>query len=229
MKLIKKLLIGLLLLFIISGTILTYMGYRQYKEVIEETPLLEKLEAIKQKDTYVTYDEISPMLLQATIAIEDHRFYGHDGIDFIATIRAFLDNLTSKEIVGGGSTITQQLAKNLYFGYHPSLIRKISELFVVHDLESQFSKEEILTFYVNIINYGDNHMGIQAASMGYFDCLPKDLSLQQSSLLAGLPQSPANYQLSNHYDRAIQRQKQVLEAMVKEEMITESQMQSCLE
>lgn len=228
MKLLKKLFVFFCLLLVLSGSGLIFLGYRQYKEAIEEQPLQDKIAEIKEANSYVAYEDIAPSLLQATVAIEDHRFYRHDGVDFIATARAFFTNLMQKEIVGGGSTITQQLAKNLYFGYHPSLIRKISELFVVHDLESTYTKEEILTFYVNIINYGDNHMGIEQASQGYFHTSCANLTLAQSSMLAGLPQSPANYQLSDHYKQAKLRQQQVLEAMERENMITEEQKEACL-
>lgn len=228
MKLIKKLLLLCLLAFILTGAFCTYSGYMQYKEVITETPLAEKVAQIQTTEPFVSYDDIAPSLMQATVAIEDHRFYQHDGFDFIATARAFFNNVIHKEIVGGGSTITQQLAKNLYFGYQPSFIRKIAELFVVHDLENNYTKEEILTLYVNIINYGDHHIGIIEASYGYFQTDPAHLTLDQSSLLAGLPQSPANYQLSDHLEQAEARQKQVLQAMTKENMITEQQMNDCL-
>lgn len=228
MKLMKKLLLLCLFALILTGAYCTYSGYMQYKEAITETPLAEKIAQVQAADNFVSYENIAPSLLQATIAIEDRRFYEHDGFDFIATARALFHNVIYREIVGGGSTITQQLAKNLYFGYHPSFVRKIAELFVVHDLENSYTKEEILTLYVNIINYGDHHIGIKEAAYGYFQTDPAHLTLDQSSLLAGLPQSPANYQLSDHLEQAEARQKQVLQAMTKENMITEQQMNDCL-
>ena len=224
MKIIKKLILCFLLLVVLGVGVVTFLGYQQYKEVTDKISVQMKIAEIKQQETYVPYSEINPQLLQATIAVEDQRFYEHHGIDYIATIRALLTNVFQQEIVGGGSTITQQLAKNMYFGYHTSLIRKVSELFVVHDLESQYNKDDILSFYLNIINYGDHHIGITEASAGYFNTKPDALTLDQASLLAGLPQSPANYQLSNHYEQALLRQQQVLKAMVREDMITQEQM-----
>lgn len=222
MKLFKRLLMGIFMIGFLALTTLFTMGYLQYKEAIDEVSIVEKIAEIKQNSSYVDHDDIASDLLQATVAIEDRRFYSHNGIDYFATARAIFSNIIQKDM-SGGSTITQQLAKNLYFGYEPSIVRKISEMFVAHDLEGMYSKEEILTFYVNIINYGDNHMGIREASMGYFQVQPDQLDLDQASLLAGLPQSPSNFQLSNHEPSARLRQVQVLKAMVKEELISEKQ------
>lgn len=223
MKIIKR----LLLLFVVVGlvvvSIYTYLGYQLYQDAIQAMPLKDKVAQIQSQSNYVPYENISPYVLEASVAIEDHRFYTHHGIDYIATTRAMLSNIFSQGIVGGGSTITQQLAKNMYFGYEQSLVRKVAEMFLVHDIEKAYEKEEILALYLNIINYGDNYIGIKAASNGYFQVEPDALTLQQASLLAGLPQSPSNYQLSNHYDAALQRQKQVLKAMVEESYITQLQ------
>ena len=137
--------------------------------------------------------------------------------------RALYQNVLAGQIRGGGSTITQQLAKNMYYTYQPSYLRKVSEIFTAYDLEKELSKKEILELYVNVINYGDNYIGIKAASEGYFHKKPKDLTLDEATLLAGLPQSPANYQLSNHESAARKRQVQVLDAMIRENMIDEQQ------
>ena len=173
-------------------------------------------------------DEISDDLLNATIAIEDHRFYEHNGVELRSMARALVQNIVAGEIVGGGSTITQQLAKNLYYTYDQSYLRKFSEIFTAYALEKELSKDEILEVYVNIINYGDNYFGIKEAAEGYFNKEPKDLTLDEATLLAGLPQSPSNYQLSDHHEAAKQRQQQVIEAMVDENMITESELNSIL-
>lgn len=228
MKHWKKLAITVILLVISVIAVPTYLGYRQYQAAINETPLQEKVENIKAQDNYVSYEHISPYLINATIAVEDHRFFDHHGFDALATARALVNNLTGNGMKAGGSTITQQLAKNMYFAYEPSFIRKIAELYVVFHLEHQYSKTEILALYLNIINYGDNHIGINEAANGYFGVEPEELNLAQASMLAGLPQSPANYQLSDHYENAKARQKQVLEAMVKRKMISEEQMQEAL-
>lgn len=207
--------------------VVTMMGYHQYREAVGSMSLTEKIEEIQSRPHYTAYEDISEHLLHATIAIEDRRFYQHSGLDYLATTRALLGNIVGGN-PSGGSTITQQLGKNMYFGYEPSVIRKVAELFVAKDLEHHLDKSEILTLYVNIINYGDHHMGIYEAAYGYFGVAPSQLTLAQASMLAGLPQSPANYQLSDHYDRAKIRQEQVLSAMVKAGYINEQEMAEAL-
>lgn len=223
MKRIKKLFLILCLLMLIVLTSFLGVGYVNYVKAINKTSLETKINNIRNEKTYVPYDEINEKLFEATVSIEDHRFFKHNGVDYRSMARALVDNIFAKGIVGGGSTITQQLAKNMYFTYQPSYIRKVSEIFVAYDLEKKLSKKEILELYVNVINYGDNHIGIKEASEGYFKKAPKDLTLQEVTLLAGLPQSPANYQLSNHKAEAYARQKQVLKAMLRDEKISKEQ------
>ena len=224
-----KVFIKLIAITILLGIILIFaFGYGNYVKVSNKISVEEKVGIIQQTQSYTRIENISPYLIQATISIEDHRFYEHHGIDFVSLLRAFINNLFSKGIVGGGSTITQQLAKNMFYSYNASYIRKISEMFSAIDLEKKLDKNEILELYVNIINYGDNHMGIYEASMGYFDKVPSDLTLAEASLLAGIPQSPANFQLSNHLEDAKIRQKAVLEAMVRDGWITQSEMETVL-
>ncbi len=223
MKIIKRVLLYLVLLFVFAIGALGIAGYMEYRDALKEMPLSEKIEKIRKQPDYVTYDEIAPYLLDATVSVEDKRFYTHGGIDYLATARAIASNVFYNGIVSGGSTITQQLAKNLYFGYEPSVVRKAAEIFMAKDLEEHYTKEEILELYVNVINYGDNHIGIKQAAEGYFQIAPSALNLDQASLLAGIPQSPSNYQLSNHETVARKRQKVVLEAMLRDGKITEQQ------
>lgn len=228
MKIIKRiLLLFLLLTALLIGTIFV-IGYINYDKAVSEVSIEEKLRDIRSDEHYVTYDNISEELLDATVAIEDRRFYQHGGVDIFSTCRAFVQNIFAKDIVGGGSTITQQLAKNMYFGYQASFTRKVSELFVAWELENQLDKKEILELYVNIINYGDGHIGIYEASQGYFQKNPSELTLDEASLLAGLPQSPSNYQLSDHSTQARIRQQQVLQAMVENDYIQQMQMDEVL-
>ncbi|MFR5526430.1 MAG: transglycosylase domain-containing protein [[Clostridium] innocuum] len=223
MKIIRKLFLILLLIILIVLTLFVGLGFVNYVKATNEVSIREKVEEIKNKKSYVTYDEISEELLQATVAIEDRRFYEHLGVEYRSMARALYQNVLAGQIRGGGSTITQQLAKNMYYTYQPSYLRKVSEIFTAYDLEKELSKKEILELYVNVINYGDNYIGIKAASEGYFHKKPKDLTLDEATLLAGLPQSPANYQLSNHESAARKRQVQVLDAMIRENMIDEQQ------
>lgn len=223
MKILKKIILILIMLIIIVVSVFSFLGYKEYRDAINEISIKDKVEEIRSQKDYVTFDNISKDLINATIAIEDRRFYDHGGVDYIALVRTITTNILAGEILGGGSTITQQLAKNMYFGYNPSIIRKVSEVFVAKDLENNYSKEEIIELYVNIINYGDNHIGIKQAANGYFNIEPSQLDLSQGSLLAGIPQSPSNLQLSNHKEAAQSRQKAVLAAMLKEAMISKTQ------
>ncbi|MEG0527003.1 MAG: biosynthetic peptidoglycan transglycosylase [Longicatena sp.] len=225
MKILKRILLLILLLALLGGIVFAGVGFFNYKSAINKESIEDKVSEIQGRSEYVSSEDISPYLLKATVSIEDHRFYDHNGVDYFAMLRALVSNIFAKGIVGGGSTITQQLAKNLYFDYQSTYLRKASEVFMAYDLEGKLSKEAILELYVNVINYGDNYIGIKAASEGYFGKEPKDLSLNEATLLAGLPQSPSNYQLSDHKENALKRQKQVLEAMVRDEEITEAQME----
>ncbi|WP_416326657.1 transglycosylase domain-containing protein [[Eubacterium] hominis] len=224
MKFIKRILIFFIIALISLSILFVGVGYVNYRKAVSDAPIEEKIAEIRGQKHYVKIEDIAPSLLQATVSIEDRRFYEHNGVDYRSLGRALVDNLFAKGIVGGGSTITQQLGKNLYFDYQPSYIRKMSEIFLAYDLEKELSKQEILELYVNVINYGDNHMGIYEASMGYFHKAPKDLDVDEATLLAGLPQSPSNYQLSNHEDAARIRQKQVLQAMVRDQHISNDEM-----
>ena len=206
----KKLIKAFALTIMACFMVLLVLGFIEYRSVIREMPIQDKVASIMQKDDYVPIDEISDYLKVATISTEDKRFYKHQGVDLIADGRILYVFITSGQISGGGSTITQQLAKNMYFSFQPSIIRKVAEFFVTKDLERLYDKDTLLELYLNIINYGDNNIGIASASMNYFHVEPADLSFDQATLLAGIPQSPANYQLSNHEDQARLRQQAVL-------------------
>lgn len=212
-RLIKKLIKLGLIFTILVGSIIGLLGYFKYKEAITEIPIREKVVSIKEYENFVPLEEITPDFTDGLIAIEDHRFYEHGAFDFISLVRATFVNLKAKEVAQGGSTLTQQVAKNLYFNNDQSFIRKVSELFVAFDLERIYSKDDILELYVNIIYYGDGNYGIKEASKNYFGKIPAELNYDEATLLAGLPQAPSAYALSSHYDRAKQRQSEVIEAL----------------
>lgn len=218
-KIIRNIILVSLLIFCIVIGIIGGMGYVDYQEVVKQETIDDKVNDLRNKEGYVKIDQISPDFLHAVVAIEDHRFYEHGGIDYISLVRITFANVMAKEILGGGSTITQQLAKNLYFMDSNKFTRKVSEAFVAKELEKNYSKDEILEMYVNVIYYGDNHYGIQQAAQGYFNVAPSRLSLAQASMLAGLPQAPSVYALSNNNKKAYKRQEEVLKAMMKYEYI----------
>jgi len=219
--------IALLIIGFIGGN-LFFQGQERYEEAIAEKPIEEAVNEIISKEYFVSYEEIDKDFLNALVSIEDHRFFERKGIDFYSIGRAFVSNLISGKVSQGGSTITQQLAKNIYFSHSKSITRKFAEIFFVYEFEELYSKEEILAMYANIIYYGDGYTGISAASKGYFDKDPNDLSLYEASILAGLPQAPSIYQLSKGYNEINKRQKAVLESMVKNKYITKDEMEETL-
>ncbi len=216
MKKFIRVLIGIILtLIILAGAMLVGAGYGKYKQAIGDISLDDKVNEVRNVETYVRIDDISETFKDAIVAIEDIRFYDHGAVEFKSLLRAVLINLKEKELLQGGSTITQQVAKNLYFDNDQNFLKKIAEMFVAFDLEENYSKDDILELYVNIIYYGDNNYGIKEASNNYFNVEPMDLDYDQSTLLAGLPQAPSAYALGENYEVAKERQKEVIEALEK--------------
>ena len=194
--------------------VFAYEGYHMYQEALKEASLEEKVAEIRSKKDYLKIDKIPLTFKNALIAIEDHRFESHGAVDFISIARAILVNITERDLVQGGSTITQQLAKNTFFTQESSLSRKIAEIFAAADIENNYSKDEIIELYMNIIYFGDGYYGINAASHGYYNKEPLELNLDEITILAGLPNAPSVYSPSNNPDLARQRQKQVISRMV---------------
>ncbi len=190
-------------------------GYRMYKDALNSMSLEAKVEAIRSRDDFTTYDELPSIYVQAVLSVEDHRFYNHPGVDMIAIGRAAVNDVRAGAFVEGGSTITQQLAKNLYFSQEKELTRKVAEVFMAFDLERNYTKDEILELYVNSIYYGNNYYSVAEASQGYFDKEPSEMTEYECTLLAGIPNAPSVYALTVHPDLAEQRQAQVVSRMVK--------------
>ncbi len=171
---------------------------------------------------WISLNEMSPYIINATIAVEDKNFYNHSGFDFLRIIKAMFVNIKNRQTLQGASTITQQYAKNLFLDFDKTWSRKIEEAFLTLRLEAHYSKDEILEGYLNTINYG-GIFGIENASKYYFNKSAKELTLAESSILAGIPKSPSNYSPTQNPDAAKNRQKIILEAMVKNEYITEKE------
>lgn len=219
MKKIGTLFLGLLIIISLALGVLTFMGYNEYRSALAAQDLQEKIDEIQNQPNYTSINDISPIYLDAVIAVEDHDFYNHKGIDIESIGRAVLTNLKEGALIEGGSTITQQLAKNLYFSQEKDFVRKIAELFMTFKMEKTYSKDEILEFYVNSIYFGEGYYGIGEASQGYFGISPAALNDEQSIVLAGIPNAPSVYSLSNNPDLAKQRAYQVLGQMVKYDFI----------
>lgn len=165
----------------------------------------------------------------AFLAIEDERFYEHEGIDNRAILRALFENTRSGDTVQGGSTLTQQLVKNIVLSPEKSYRRKFQEALLARDMEAVLSKPEILELYINRIPLGPRVFGVEAASQRYFGKSAREISLSEAALLAALPQAPSRYNPTEHYDRALSRSKLVLDRMVVNDMITFDQKRLALD
>lgn len=170
-----------------------------------------------------TLADISPKLIQATVAIEDRTFWTNPGFDPQGIARSALSDVRYRTIVGGGSTITQQLAKQMFLTPRQTVDRKVQEVALAYQLTKTYSKQQILQLYLNKNPYGEQQLGIEAASETYFHKSAKDLDLAQAAMLAGIPQSPTAWDPVLHFPSARARQGQVLDAMVREGYITGAQ------
>ena len=229
MKIFKRVMIVILLACVLVCGIIVLNGYKMYKDAISEISIEDKVNEIRNQENYVKIEDISKQYQDAVIAVEDHRFREHNGIDIIALGRAVFNNIKEFSLVEGGSTITQQLAKNMYFSQKKEFTRKVAEVFVAFELEKNYTKDEILELYLNTIYFGDGYYGIKSASLGYFDKEPKDLTLYESTILAGIPNAPSVYSLTENPDLAKKRQEKVLNSMVENNMITSEEANEVLE
>ncbi len=177
---------------------------------------------------WVYLKDISDNLIKTTINIEDKRFYEHHGFDILRIGKALINNLKSGKIVEGASTITQQYAKNLYLNFDKTLKRKMNELWYTIQIETHYSKDEILEGYLNTINYGHGVYGIKNASQFYFNKDPIDLSLKEACILANIPKSPNNYSPINNYELSINRCNKTLKMMLDDKVINEEEYEDAI-
>lgn len=202
------------LLLILIVTVLSINSFASLKNTSKYSINENLIEQISLKiPNYTKIDKIPQDLKNAIIAVEDKRFYKHHGFDIIAIGRAIYKDIQAGKIKEGGSTITQQLAKNLFLSSQKTFDRKFKELILAVKLEKKYTKEEILEMYLNVIYYGSGSYGINNASKKYFDKNVWELSLAECSMLVGLPQAPSAYNPNKHYDRAKKRQEIVLALM----------------
>lgn len=223
MKKFVKFLIILILILTSLGLLIIGNGYNMYKEAIQEMPIQEKVEEIRQKENYTKLSELPQIYINAVISVEDHRFYEHNGIDVIAIGRAIINDIKAMSFVEGGSTITQQIAKNEYFTQEKKITRKVAEVFVAFELEKQYTKNEILELYINTIYFGNGYYNIKDVAKGYFGKSITNLSDSECIMLAGIPNAPSVYAPTQNPELAKQRQKQVAEKMVKYGYLTEEE------
>lgn len=222
-KAIFRLLIVLVCLVLGVGAFFGVKGYDMYQDAIAERTLDERVEDIRNTENFTIYSELPQFYIDATISVEDHRFADHCGIDLIAIGRAAWTDIRAMSFVEGGSTITQQLVKNLLFTQDKKIERKAAEVFAALEMESKYSKEEIFELYANTAYFGSGYYGIYQASIGYFGKEPSALTDYECALLAGIPNAPSVYSPMVNSELAQQRQQYVIRQMVKYGYISESE------
>ena len=227
MKIVKRIIIFIVLIILLIGAFITYQGYTIYKTAIEEVSIKDKIAQIQSEENYTKLDQLPQFYKDAVVIVEDRRFYNHGALDYRGIARAIWTNIKSLELREGGSSITQQVAKNIYFTQETAL-RKIAEIFMAFELEKTCDKDTILEIYVNTSYFGSGYYGIKEASIGYYDKEPIDMNEYESSMLAGVPNAPSAYDPSKHPDLAEQRQEQVLDKLVRYEYITEKEKEEIL-
>ena len=228
MKIVKRIIIFIALIILLIGAFITYQGYSIYKTAIEEVSIKDKIAQIQSEENYTKLDQLPQFYKDAVVIVEDRRFYNHGALDYRGIARAIWTNIKSLELREGGSSITQQVAKNIYFTQEKTALRKIAEIFMAFELEKTCDKDTILEIYVNTSYFGSGYYGIKEASIGYYDKEPIDMNEYESSMLAGVPNAPSAYDPSKHPDLAEQRQEQVLDKLVRYEYITEKEKEEIL-
>ena len=223
MKFIRKIIFLLILVIVGTTAYIGNIGYDYYQKSLQEKSFEDRIAEVKDNENFVQYDDLSKNYIDAVVATEDHRFFKHGAVDLVSIGRAIYTNISSKEFKEGGSTITQQVAKNVFFTQEETVRRKAGELFAAIDLEKELSKEEIFAIYVNTAYFGNGYYGIKEASEGYYKKEPKNLDLEEASMLAGVPNAPSVYAPTKNLELAKQRQQHVLRKMIKYGYITKEE------
>ena len=207
MKLFRKILIMLLILILLALGIMFILGYSTYSIALKEKPLLTRIEEVTSDEHYIKYDDLAEDYINAVVAVEDHRYYEHGAVDPIGILRALWVNIRNGELQEGGSTITQQVAKNIFYIEESNpVVRKSAEILTAFDLEDTYTKNEILELYVNTIYFGDGYYGIEEACQGYLDKATSEMTLADSTMMAGIPNAPSVYSPTVNPDLTRNRQ-----------------------
>lgn len=221
----------LLIPFLILLLYISFNVFQGYRVNIND------LQSIEQKQTYVSADNMPKHLTGAFVALEDKRFYKHDGVDWFGTTRAIFVSLKNGEASQGGSTITQQLTKTYFFNNEKSISRKIKEVVVAKRIENNYSKEQILSYYLNTIYFGDNLYSAEDAANYYFNTSTHvsnayypQVTVLQSALLASAINAPSIYQIDDYQNDAAlkSRTEFALNKMLEQNVITETEYNEAL-
>ncbi|MBR3280701.1 MAG: transglycosylase domain-containing protein [Clostridia bacterium] len=227
-KIIRKIILFIIVMLLLIVACFVATGYSMYQKALEEKPIDKMIEEIKSKENYTKLEEMPKIYIDAVIAVEDHRFYDHRGVDYFAIVGAIINDLSNQSLIQGGSTITQQICKNVYFTQERKLERKIAETFMAAELEYHCDKDDILELYINTCFYGNNCYTPKEASKLYFEKEPSEMNDYESTLLAGVPNAPSLYNPIYSMKLAKERQAQVLYAMIKYNYINEEQKEAIL-
>lgn len=222
-KNILKVLFAILLVLVIVSSTILYSKYVEYRKKFNDNSIKEKIEKIKTEIMYEKLENIDKKYITAVLEAEDHRFYNHGAIDIISIFRAAKINLKQKKLIEGGSSITQQVAKNVFLTQETSFERKITEIFLAMDIERIYKKDDILEIYVNTSYFGSGYYCIKEASFGYFGKSPKSLSKLEAIFLAGVPNAPSVYDPRVNEELAEARKKQVIYKMLRRNKLTEEE------
>lgn len=225
-RIIKGILTIICVIFLICVIgIVAYLGiiYNEVNTEIKAGKIEKTVDSIRERNTYVKKEKIDKLYLKAVVAAEDRRYYSHGAVDIMGFSRAMYNNIISLKLKEGGSSITQQLSKNIFLDQKTELERKIKELFYAIELEKRYSKDDILELYVNTSYFGAGYYGIGPATKGYYDKTPEKLNLNEIAFLAGVPNAPSVYNPYEHYELALQRRNIVLRKMVYNGDITQEE------
>lgn len=225
-RIIKGILTIICVIFLICVIgIVAYLGiiYNEVNTEIKAGKIEKTVDSIRERNTYVKKEKIDKLYLKAVVAAEDRRYYSHGAVDIMGFSRAMYNNIISLKLKEGGSSITQQLSKNIFLDQKTELERKIKELFYAIELEKRYSKDDILELYVNTSYFGAGYYGIGPATKGYYDKTPEKLNLNEIAFLAGVPNAPSVYNPYEHYELAVQRRNIVLRKMVYNGDITQEE------
>ena len=228
-KKLFHILLFLSFIIVAVGVCFGVQGYLVYDDAVKQMSLEERVEKIQSMENFTHYNDLSDFYINAVISIEDRRFEEHQGIDLIAVGRAIWIDLKEMSWAEGGSTITQQVAKNMMFSQDKKLKRKFAECFAAMELENIYNKEEIFELYVNTAYFGSGYYGIYDAAQGYFNKLPSELTDYEAAMLAGLPNAPSVYSPDTNPELAKQRTMQVIQSMLANQLLTQEQVNQILD
>lgn len=192
-KLILKILLFIITIGIIVSIPVVVKGYNMYTDALEQVPLEDKVSEIQSKSDYISLTDLPSEFIYALLESEDSRFYEHSGVDIVSIGRAIWIDIKTMSFAEGGSTITQQLAKNMYFEFDKKLSRKVADALMAREIEKHYDKNEILELYINSIYFGEGCYGISAASRYYYGVAPSDLTQEQQAALIKTIKAPSVY------------------------------------